>query len=106
MPDSQLMTTYERARDRHRQAGAELVPLVEEIAMESIRDVLPGAVRLEVHGEVNEDWAPTLRIRRVVGSDGAVLFDSAVGHADEQVEAMVDEVGVEYLDLLLDLTGD
>jgi hypothetical protein len=34
-----------------------------------------------------------------------VLFDVAQG-ADRAVEDAIDEVGTEYLDLLLDLTGD
>jgi hypothetical protein len=34
------------------------------------------------------------------------LFDVAEGRDDERVEETIDEVGVEYLDLLLDLTGD
>ena len=44
--------------------------------------------------------------RRVLDESGTVLFDVAFGHDDERVEALIDEVGVEYLDLPLDLTGD
>jgi len=106
MPDPQLLAAYERFRERYRQAAEELVPVLKSLAVETVRDLLPGAHRLEVHGEINEDWIPVLRIQRVVGDDGTVLFDSAFGHRDPRVEEVIDEVGVEYLDLLLDLTGD
>jgi hypothetical protein len=53
----------------------------------------------------NEDWLRVLRVRRILDADGAVLFDVAHG-ADRAVEEAVDEIGTEYLDLLLDLTGD
>lgn len=57
-------------------------------------------------GRVNEDWIPTLRIQLVLDENGRVLFDVAVGHDNRAVEDMIDEVGTEYLDLLLDITGD
>lgn len=90
----------------YRSTVAQLVPVLEAMALDNIGDILPGAHRLEVEGRINEDWIPTLRIQRVVDEGGAVLFDVATGHGDERVEEMIDEVGVEYLDLLLDLTGD
>lgn len=34
-----------------------------------------------------------------------MLYDAAVV-ADDDIEDMIDEVGIEYLDVLLDLTGD
>jgi hypothetical protein len=106
MPDAALVATYERLLEAHRRAAADLVPVLEELALAPIRDVLPDAHRLQVHGEFNEDWLPTLRIHRVVGRDGTVLFDSAIGDPDERVHEVVDEVEVEYLDLLVELTGD
>ena len=57
-------------------------------------------------GAFNEDRLRTLRTRRVLSSDGAVLFDVEEGHEDPRVEGAIDEVNSEYLDLLLDLTGD
>jgi hypothetical protein len=71
-----------------------------------VRDALPTAERLEVLGEMNEDWAWTLRIQRVIDADGAVLFDIKAGAADRDVEDLIDEVGVDYLDLLLEITGE
>lgn len=76
------------------------------IAVDTIADVLPGAGELEVLGEVNEDGLPILRIQRVVRMDGSVLFDIETGHEDRAVEDTIDQVNSEYLDLLLDLTGD
>ncbi len=64
------------------------------------------ASELEVLGDFNEDWLPILRIQRVLDADGIVLFDIETGADDQTVEAMIDEVNIEYLDLLLDLTGD
>ena len=34
------------------------------------------------------------------------LFDATEGHDDRRVEDAIDEVNADYLDLLLDLTGD
>lgn len=56
--------------------------------------------------EFNEDCVGTLRVRRVHSADGTVLFDVEDGHDDPRVEAAIDEVNADYLDLLLDLTGD
>lgn len=47
-----------------------------------------------------------MRVRRVLSADGSVLFDVEHGHVDRRVETAIDEVNSEYLDLLLDLTGD
>jgi hypothetical protein len=106
MPDRELIDRYERLRERHRRVVEDLVPVLEAMAVASIGDVLPGAHRLEVEGRINEDWIPVLRIHRVVDERGAVLFDVSEGNDDERIEETIDEVGVEYLDLLLDLTGD
>ena len=96
---------YERLLAIYRSTAEQLVPVLEAMALASVREVLPGAERIEVEGRINEDWLSTLRLLRVLGGDGGVLFDVAVGHDDERVEELIDEVGVEYLDLL-DLTGD
>ena len=69
-------------------------------------DVLPGASVVEIHGEFNEDWLRTLRVRRVLTADDTVLVDVEDGHDDRQFEEAIDNVNTEYLDLLLDLTGD
>ena len=105
MPSEDLVSRYEAALLAHRRAVDELVPLVIEMVLQSVADVLPGAQVLEVHGEINEDWIPVLRIRRVLDADSRVLFDVEDGAARE-VEDLVDEVNVEYLDRLVDLTGD
>lgn len=106
MPDMALSTEYDRARNEHRGAVEVLVPLLVRMALASIAEVLPGAHELEVEGRINEDWIPILRIQRVLDDDGRVLFDVGFGHDDRVVEDMIDEVGSEYLDLLLALTGD
>lgn len=61
---------------------------------------------LDVYGEINEDWAFALRIQRVRDGEGRVVYDAGKGHDDPVVEDAIDQVGVDYLDLLLDLTGD
>ena len=105
MPDAELIAEYRTAREAHRAAVETLVPLLERIAVETLRDRWPDANELEMHGEFNSDWVPTLRIQRVIALDGRVLYDSAVV-AEDEIEDMIDEVGIEYLDVLLDLTGD
>jgi hypothetical protein len=106
MPNQDLVAEFESRRDRWNALGQALAPLVEQLAVETVAEVLPGATLIELHGEFNEDWLRTLRIRRVVSVAGVVLFDAAEGHDDRRVEDAVDEVNHEYLDLLLDLTGD
>lgn len=80
--------------------------MAERLAIDTIVDAMPSAATVELIGEFNEDWLRILRIRRVRSSTGELLFDVAEGHDDPRVEAVVDEVNYEYLDLLLDLTGD
>lgn len=106
MPEQSLIDTFEAAQRRHADAVAGLLPLLVEMALATVAAMLPGADALETEGEMNEDWAFTLRIQRVRDADGAVLYDVRSGHDDPEVEATIDTVGVEYLDLLLDLTGD
>ena len=105
MPADELIERHRGALAAFSAAVDRLVPVLEEIALAAVRDVLPTAHRLEVLGEMNEDWAWTLRIQRVVDADDRVLLDVAVG-ADADVEDHLHEVGVDYLDLLLDITGE
>ena len=106
MPDSHLLIAYEDARRRDRAARDERVPLVRRVALATLADVLPRTAVIEALGELNEDWIPTLRIQRVLDAGGRVLFDVGTGHADRAVEDAVDFVDIEYLDVLIDLTGD
>ena len=106
MPSPSLIENFNAAQQRHSAAVAELVPLLIEVALATVIEVLPGATVLETEGEMNEDWLFTLRIQRVLDADGGVLYDIGIGHDDSEVENRIDEVGCEYLDLLLDLTGD
>ena len=76
------------------------------MASDRIVSVVPTARKIHVHGFVNEDWLRILRVVRIEGGDGEVLFDVEVGHDDPDVEAAVDEINTEYLDLLMNLTGD
>lgn len=106
MVDPELEAEFTRVLDEWQSLRRTLADLTERLAIETLADLLPGTAVVEVHGEFNEYWLRTLRIRRVLSSDGAVLFDVEEGHDDPQVEAAIDEVNTEYLDLLLDLTGD
>ncbi len=106
MVDAALSTEFSRTREQHELVGRALVPLVERMAFESVAEVLPGTHALEVHGEINEDWLPILRIQRVFDARGVELFDADDGHDDRTVEDAIDNANTEYLDLLLDLTGD
>lgn len=106
MPEPSLIEAFTAAQQRHTEVVAELVPLLVEMAVATVAEVLPGAVDLETEGEMHEDWAFTLRIQRVLDADGGVLYDVSTGHDDSEVETTIDEVGFDYLDVLLDLTGD
>lgn len=106
MVDPELEAQFSRVLGEWQSLGSALAAMSERLAIETLGDVLPGAARVEVHGEFNEDSLRSLRIRRVVTADGTVLFDVEQRHEDPRVEAAIDEVNTEYLDLLLDLTGD
>ena len=106
MPTQSLIDAFVAANKRHTDAVAELVPLLVQMALASVAEVLPGADALVTNGEMNEDWAFTLRIQRVLDADAAVLYDVSESHGDSEVEATIDSVGVDYLDLLMYLTGD
>lgn len=103
--DPELEAKFSRVLDEWQALGRTLAELAERLAMARLMDVLPGATVLELFGGFN-DALRTLRIRRVIAADGTALFDAIQGHANPGVEAAVDEVDTEYLDLLLDLTGD
>jgi hypothetical protein len=106
VPNAQLVANYRAARRTHESALTELVPLLRQMAMATLVDVIDGASTIEAVGELDEDWVPTLRIQRVLSADNTVLFDVETGHPDRAVEDAVDTVNVEYLDVLIDLTGD
>jgi len=106
MVDAELEAEFTRVLDEWQSLGLTLAELAEQLAIATLVDVLPGASVVKVHGELNEDRLRTLRVRRVLTADGGVLFDVEDGHDDPQVEEAIDNVNTEYLDLLLDLTGD
>ena len=106
MVDPELEAGFSRVLDEWQTLGRALAELTERLAVKTLAGALPGASVVEVHGGFNEDWLRTLRIRRVLTADGTVLFDVEEGHDHPQVEAAIDDVNTEYLDLLLDLTGD
>jgi hypothetical protein len=106
MPTQELVSEYEQARGRHATATRELGEVLVRMALATLAEVLPGAASIEAIGEYNEDWVPTLRIQRVLDGDNAVLFNVEKGHAARAIEDAVDLVNIEYLDVLMDLTGD
>jgi hypothetical protein len=90
---------------RRREIDARLAVLATEATGAMLQSVLPGATSAVVFGAMNDDGALVLRIRRVLDANGGVLFDVTVG-AEREIEDVIDEADVEYLDMLLDLTGD
>lgn len=105
MPSTDLTSRYTRALAEHERAVDVLVPLLTRMAVDTLREVLPRARQLRTLGEINEDWLPILRIRRVLDGQGNVLFDTEVD-GDPRVEETIETVNLEYLDRLLELTGD
>jgi hypothetical protein len=103
--DPSLRAEFDEVLGAYQDQGTRLAALAERVVWQTVHDLLPLANTLEVEGWMNEDWLRVLRVRRVLDADGVVLFDVAHG-ADPSLEEAIDEVGTEYLDLLLDLTGD
>jgi hypothetical protein len=83
VPSPELIDSFRRARAAFERSVSELEPLVIEIAVERVADVLPGASELALRGEIDEDSIRILRIQRVPDSGGHVLYDAEVGHDDE-----------------------
>ncbi len=106
MPKPELVVRFYREVEGHRQRSEALARLAEQLALASIVEVLPTAESIEVFGEFNEDLIPRLRIRRVLDGEGAVLYDAREGQDDRRVEDAVDNVDIEYLDVLIDGSGD
>jgi hypothetical protein len=106
MPNQDLVAEFERTHDEWNALGQALAVLTEQLATQTVAEALPGAAVIELRGEFNEDGLRMLRIKRVLSATGEVLFDVSDGDDDRQVEEAIDEVNYEYLDLLLDLTGD
>ena len=106
MVDPELTADFGRTLDEWEMLGRTLADLSERLVAATLVDVLPGASVVELRGDFNENMLRTLRVRRVLASDGTVVFDVEEGHGDPSVENTIDEVNAEYLDLLLDLTGD
>jgi hypothetical protein len=88
-----------------REIDARLAGLFVLAAAEMLQSVLPPATSVVVFGAMNEDGAFVLRIQRVLDASGGVLFDVTIG-AERAIEDVIDEVNVECLDVLLELTGD
>ncbi|MEO9164468.1 MAG: hypothetical protein ABI470_02150 [Aquihabitans sp.] len=106
MPEPDLVAAFDDAHGRYIESVDQLVPLLIRMAVGRVQDALPTTHVLEAEGELTEDWSRTLRIRRVLDRSGAVLFDVTVGHDGQQVEDAIDDANSEYLDFLMDLTGD
>jgi hypothetical protein len=100
-----LITEFHELLVARREIDARIAVVAQRAAAAMLQSVLPDASSAVVLGAMNEDGAVVLRIRRVLAADGGVLFDVTVG-AEREVEDVVDEVNAEYLDVLLDVTGD
>jgi hypothetical protein len=100
-----MVHELEEARAAYEQSVQRVVPLLVRAALTHAAEVLPGTAQLEVWGEFNEDWIPTLRIQRVLDGDGRILYDTETGPHDPGVEAQIEQINSDYLDQLLHLTG-
>lgn len=106
MPTPEMVSEYRAARERYDSAAVDLQDQLLRIALLTLADVLPGTASIDAVGSHDEDLIPTLRIQRVRSVEGEVLFDVDSGHPTRAVEDAVDRVDIEYLDVLIDLTGD
>jgi hypothetical protein len=103
--DAALRAEFDEMLAAHQERGTRLAALALRVTWGTLRGLFPSATTVEVEGWMNEDWLRVLRVRQVLDGNGVVLFDASRG-ADLEIEEAIDEVGTEYLDLLLDLTGD
>ena len=106
MPTPEMVSEYRAARERYDTAAVDLQDQLVRMALLTLADVLPGTASIDAVGSCDEDLIPTLRIQLVRSVEGEVLFDVDRGHPTRAVEDAVDRVDIEYLDVLIDLTGD
>lgn len=106
MPTPEQATEYRAGRERYDTAADELREQLVRMALTTLAEVLPGADSIDALGTYNEDLIPTLRIQRVRSAEGEVVFDVDRGHPNRAVEDAVDRVDIEYLEVLIDITGN
>lgn len=106
VPDYELRSRYRTLLDQHSRLGRELTEMVQSVIIDLLREVLPGASAVEVHGQINEDWLSALRVQRALDETGTVLFDVETGHPDRAVEDLIDRLDTEFLDHLVYLAPD
>jgi hypothetical protein len=98
-----LIVEFNELLVARREIDARIAAAAQELVAAKLQAALPAATSVVVLGAMNEDGAFVLRLRRVLDDAGGVLFDVTVG-AERDIEDAVDEVNVEYLDVLLDVT--
>ena len=105
MPSTQLLVRYRQVLAPHEEAVDALVPLLVEMALMTIAEVVQGTAAVRTFGDVDEDGVPRLRVLQVFDEAGGVRFDVA-RDAEERVDVAIAQVEAEYLERLIGLTGD
>lgn len=95
---------YDAARTAYHAAAHEYEAAIYNHVGTLVRERFPTAAKANVYGTVNEDGTPVLRVVTIVDAEGKVL--AAVDEPEEAWEDFIDELDTEYLDVLIDLTGD
>lgn len=106
MPTPEMVSEYRAARERYDMAAVDLQNQLVRMTLTTLADVLPGTESVDAVGSYDEDLIPTLRIQRVRSVEGEDLFDVDRGHPTRAVEDAVDRVDIEYLDVLIAVTGN
>lgn len=103
--ESTLHARYRQARTVFHRSTNEFAQWLEYMPFADLDEAGFWAVTIEVHGDMDEDFNNVLRVQRIVGPAGVVIFD--VDDPSEALEDLVGEIESDYLHWLVDLSpGD
>lgn len=104
MPTGTTIYAHSQTREAYYRARNEYALTLERMAAEAILELFEKADSVVLQGEDSYDSGPILRIQRILDNAENVLWD--VEDPDEDFEDQLSEIEHEFLDALIDITGD
>lgn len=96
--------TFEEVKARYHAAVNEFVPALIAEALGVVKRIMPGALKVRMLGEYNDEGAAVGRIQEIEGpdwfetiEDPSEEFDAACGEADPLFDWLIDLTGDDYM---------
>lgn len=105
MPMTDDEVALETAKSNYSEAARRLAEMLEVVALGAVKHLFPAAHMITVKGSHGEEGEPRLRLQVILDADANVLW-SGDNPADDAVEDAISAIDMEYLDWLIDITGD